>query len=319
VQFDFDTIGTESLVADAETILVIHDTFDSLAIGEFSIRINNRELLGGVLAELELAEHSGHVLRIVDKLTKVGRGGVIAELRELVGASPAQADRLLDAVTLTGSNEEILTAVADLATGAADSVVAALTSVLDGLAAAGVAANRTRIDMSIARGLDYYTGTVFETFLADAPDIGSVCSGGRYDDLASLYTKQRLPGVGAAIGIDRLLAALEGSRHLQTTDAGAPILVALFDADRAADYLGLAATLRRAGLAVELYPDGKRLGSQLKYADRKGHRLVVIVGDTEWESGTAQVKDMVSGDSHTVAASELAAECRRLLQLPEQG
>ena len=313
MQCDFDTIGTESLAADTETALVIHDVFESLDIGEFTIHLNNRLVLAGLLAELELADRTPDVLRSIDKLPKIGRRAVAGELQEFVGASPAQAERLIAALTVTGTNEEVLAQIAELAGGAADAGVAALTEVVEGLAAAGVAAARAKIDVSIARGLDYYTGTVFETFLAELPEIGSVCSGGRYDDLASLYTKQRLPGVGASLGIDRLLAALEEIGKLNPDNTGPSILMTMFDGSRSADYVGVAAMLRRCGLAVELYPEAKKLGHQLKYADRKGHRLAVIIGGDEWEAGTAQVKDLVSGDSHTVELGALGETCRRLL------
>ncbi len=314
IQCDFDTIGTESLAADTEAALVIHDVLAALDVGEFTIHLNNRLVLAGLLAELGLADRTADVLRSIDKLSKIGRQGVAADLEELVGASPAQADRLLAALTVTGTNSEILARVAELAGGAADAGVAALTEVVEGLAAADVAPGRARVDLSIARGLDYYTGTVFETFLAEIPEIGSVCSGGRYDDLASIYTKQRLPGVGASLGIDRLLAALEEIDRLDAAAAAPAILMTMFDGSRSADYVGLAAMLRRGGLSVELYPEAKKLATQLKYADRKGHRLAVIIGDSEWESGTAQVKDMASRVSHTIDLAELLDKCRQLLR-----
>ncbi len=314
IQCDFDTIGTESLAADTEAALVIHDVLAALDVGEFTIHLNNRLVLAGLLAELGLADRTADVLRSIDKLSKIGRQGVAADLEELVGASPAQADRLLAALTVTGTNSEILARVAELAGGAADTGVAALTEVVEGLAAADVAPGRARVDLSIARGLDYYTGTVFETFLAEIPEIGSVCSGGRYDDLASIYTKQRLPGVGASLGIDRLLAALEEIDRLDAAAAAPAILMTMFDGSRSADYVGLAAMLRRGGLSVELYPEAKKLATQLKYADRKGHRLAVIIGDSEWESGTAQVKDMASRVSHTIDLAELLDKCRQLLR-----
>jgi len=313
VQCDFDTIGTESLAADTETALVIHDVFAALGVGEFTIHLNNRLVLSGLLTELDLADRTADVLRSVDKLPKIGRDAVADELCEFVGASPAQAERLLNALTVTGSNSQVLERVAELAGGAADSGIAALTEVLDGLAAADVAESRTKVDVSIARGLDYYTGTVFETFLAEIPEIGSVCSGGRYDDLASVYTKQRLPGVGASLGIDRLLAALEEIGRLATTAAGPSVLMTMFEGSRSADYVGLAAMLRRGGLSVELYPEARKLVHQLKYADRKGHRLVVIIGGNEWDAGTAQVKDMAVGTSQTVDIASLLETCRQVL------
>jgi histidyl-tRNA synthetase len=313
MQCDFDTIGTESLAADTETALVIHDVFAALEVGEFTIHLNNRLVLAGLLEELDMADRTADVLRSIDKLAKIGRDAVAGELQQLIGASPTQSDRLLAALTVTGTNAEVLARVADLAGGAADVGIAALTEVIDGLAAADVAESRARVDVCIARGLDYYTGTVFETFLAEIPEIGSVCSGGRYDDLATLYTKQRLPGVGASLGIDRLLAALEEIGRLSEATTGPSVLMTMFDGTRSVDYVGLAAMLRRGGLSVELYPDPKKLSNQLRYADRRGHRLAVVIGGDEWEAGTAQVKDMESGISHVVDLGALLDTCHRLL------
>jgi histidyl-tRNA synthetase len=170
--------------------------------------------------------------------------------------------------------------------------------------------------LAVARGLDYYTGTVFETFLDDLPTIGSCCSGGRYDNLASLYTSQVLPGVGASLGLDRLLAALE---ELKVDSPGAwsnAVLIVLFDAARYQDYLKLANDLRQQGITVEVYPEAKKLGVQLKYADRRGHRLAVILGDAEWQSGKAQLKDLRTNQASEVALSDLPATCSRILAHP---
>jgi histidyl-tRNA synthetase len=157
-----------------------------------------------------------------------------------------------------------------------------------------------RPDVSIARGLDYYTGTVFETTLDDLPNIGSVCSGGRYDDLANLYTSQRLPGVGASLGLDRLLAAMEELGMVEARRASAPVFVPYFDEAHVDDYLKLAGRLRAAGIGVELYPESRKLGQQLKYADRRGYRFALVVGSDEWTSGRAQVKVLATGETHEV-------------------
>jgi histidyl-tRNA synthetase len=170
-----------------------------------------------------------------------------------------------------------------------------------------------RLDLSIARGLDYYTGTVFETFLDDLEGIGSCCSGGRYDDLASLYTKQALPGVGASLGVDRLLAAMEELGMLEGRAASAPVFLAFIDAERASDYVALAARLRAAGVGVELYPEPRKLGAQLKYADRRGHRLAIIVGPDEWKAGCCQLKDLDAKTSDEVALDDLASVCLQRL------
>jgi histidyl-tRNA synthetase len=169
-----------------------------------------------------------------------------------------------------------------------------------------------RLDLSIARGLDYYTGTVFETFLDRLPGIGSVCSGGRYDNLAELFTSQELPGIGASLGLDRLLAAMEELGMIEKVSTPAPVFIPFFDKDRLHEYLRLAAALRAVGIGVELFCDAKKLGQQLKYADRRGFRVALIAGGNEFQSGTCQVKNLQTGAKQDVpleadAASVIAA------------
>ena len=173
--------------------------------------------------------------------------------------------------------------------------------------------DRLVVDVSIARGLDYYTGTVVETFLTDLPEIGSCCSGGRYDDLASVYTNHRLPGIGASVGVDRLLAAMDQLDTGAPRTGAADVLVAFFDADRGNDYVALGGELRDAGFSVEVYPEAKKLRNQFKYAERRGHRLIIIVGPDEWAAGTAQIRDLATGDSSEVAREGLVAACRDAL------
>jgi histidyl-tRNA synthetase len=315
LQFDFDTIGTTDLTADIETVLVVHDLFDALDMGEFVVRVNNRRILNGVLETLSMQDASTAVLRALDKLPKVGIDPVRNELIEVAGASERVAGRILEFANLGGSNDDVLGALADLVEGSAGGSrgVAELTDVIRAVREAGVPERRVAVDVSIARGLDYYTGTILETFLADLPDIGSVCSGGRYDDLASLYTSQRLPGIGASLGVDRLLAALEELDLIDRKTTPAEVLVTYFDADRRNDYVALARRLRTAGRTVEVYPEPRKLGAQLKYADRRGHRLAIIIGPTEWADGTAQVKRLATGESLTVAMSDLGATLASLL------
>jgi histidyl-tRNA synthetase len=155
---------------------------------------------------------------------------------------------------------------------------------------------------------------VFETFLDKLPGIGSVCSGGRYDNLAGLYTKEKLPGIGASLGLDRLLAALEELGQVAKVSTPAPVFLAFFDAARLHDYLRLAAEIRRSGVGVEFYPEPKKLGAQLKYADRRGFRLAVVVGADEWSAGTCQIKDLASGQSTTVPLAEAARAIAAKLQ-----
>lgn len=312
IQCDFDTVGTSSIHADTEIALVIHELFLALGIEEFSVRINNRKVFNGLLEKLDLVDRVVPVLRAVDKLSKVGPDKVTAELDE-AGLSEDQAIELFKLLDIEGPNpfEQIEEAHALVGAGG-DEGVEELTRMFEGLTAAGVT-EHVELDLSIARGLDYYTGSVFETFLNEVPEIGSVCSGGRYDDLASTYTKQQLPGVGASLGVDRLLAALDDLGVHQPVAATAPVLITLFEADRTNDYLELATTIRRAGIGVELYPEARKLGAQLKYADRRGHAFAVIIGETEFAAGTAQVKDLSSGNSTEVPRGDLVATLATML------
>ena len=171
----------------------------------------------------------------------------------------------------------------------------------------GLPAGRVSLDVSIARGLDYYTGTIYETLLGDLPDIGSVCSGGRYDNLADQFTAQQLPGVGASLGLDRMLAALDELGQTQKNTTPAPVLVTMFDAERVIDYLQLGRLLRKAGIATEVYPEAKNIGKQMKYADKKGFRLALIAGGDEFAAGVWQVKNLRSGTQASIASADLVA------------
>jgi histidyl-tRNA synthetase len=296
-------------------VTVVHDVFAALGFERFTIKVNDRRVLNGVLASVGLADRSTTVLRAIDKLPRIGPSGVAAELAGAAAAEPHQIDAVLALATLSGSNQDVLAAlpglVGDDETGAAG--IAALSELRAAVDAVGIPEGRVAIDVSIARGLDYYTGIVMETFLDDLPEIGSCCSGGRYDDLASLYTKERLPGVGGSLGVDRLLAAMEELGMVDGRATRAPVLVTRFDTDGGIDSLALAAELRRSGIGAEVYPEPRRLGGQLKYADRRGHLVAVIAGPDERESGTVQVKHLAGGDSRTVPRSELVAACRSLL------
>ncbi|MEZ6069092.1 MAG: histidine--tRNA ligase [Pirellulales bacterium] len=316
MQCDFDTIGTESIAADIETALVIHDLFVAIGFERFTIRINNRKVLNGLLKRLDLAGESVAVLRALDKLAKIGREQVAAEMQETAGVSADQADEVLRLAELSGTNDEMLAALEPLVAGSEIGAegVAGLRDVLAGAMAVGVPEERLRLDVSIARGLDYYTGTIYETFLDDLPGIGSVCSGGRYDNLAELFTKQRLPGIGASLGLDRLLAAMEELGLVEKVATPAPVFIPFFESDRLHDYLQLAARLRAAGLGVEVFPEAKKLGQQLKYADKRGFRVAVIVGGDEFAVGQCQLKDLASGESRTLPLDDAEASLVGALQ-----
>jgi histidyl-tRNA synthetase len=318
MQSDFDTIGTESNAADIETLLVIHDLFTALGFERFTIRINNRLVLNGLLEKLGLGERSSDVLRALDKLHKVGRDGVIGEIVERAGASADQAAQVLELAGLTGPPADILARLDELLARsvAGETGVSHLRELFAAAEMAGVSTDRLALDVSIARGLDYYTGTIYETFLTDDPGIGSVCSGGRYDNLAELFTNQKLPGVGASLGVDRLLAALENMGQIAAASTPAPVLVVLFDQQRLGDYLRIGRWLRKNGINAEVFPDARAVGKQLKYADRKGFRLALIAGAEEFASGAWKVKDLKSGEQAVVAEAALVDQVQRLLAQP---
>jgi len=314
MQCDFDTIGTRSSAADIETALVIHDLFRQIGFAEFTIRANNRMVLTGLLERLDLADRAAAVLRALDKLAKIGPDRVAKEMISTAGATEQQAQEVLELSNIHGTNDEVLQQVDSLVAGSqtGQEGVGRLKELIDAVAAAGMPGERLKIDLSIARGLDYYTGTVFETFLDALPGIGSVCSGGRYDNLAELYTAQQLPGIGASLGLDRLLSAMEELGMVEKVATLAPVLLTYFDKTRLHDYLRLATAIRAAGIGVEVFPEPKKLGQQLKYADRRGFRVALIAGDNEFTAGACQVKDLESGDRRDVpletdAASVVAA------------
>lgn len=288
VQCDFDTVGTESAVAAAETAQVIDAALSAAGVPAFTIALNNRKILDGLLESEGLAGRSGPVLRALDKLGKVDAEGVLAELQKGdasagAGMSREQAQRVLDFAEQGKGGVEVLDRI-EPALGSHASArqgVANLRTILELLDAAGVPSSRLKIDLGLARGLDYYTGVVFETTVNGWEKFGSISSGGRYDNLASLFTSRRLPGVGASIGLDRLLALLDEAGWLARTAATAPVLVANFPGGSLSTLMGLAARLRAAGIGAEVYPDAISLGKQLGYGSSRGHRLAVIVGPDE--------------------------------------
>ncbi|MFO0808053.1 MAG: histidine--tRNA ligase [Gemmataceae bacterium] len=317
-QCDFDTIGTLSNAADIETALVIDDLMVALGFSRFVVRVNNRLVLNGLLEEIGLADKAAAVLTALDKLAKQGRAKVLAELTESVGLTADAAGRVVALAETKGTSDAVLAMVErDFGKNAkAAEGVARLRELVACARACGIPDERLQIDLSICRGLDYYTGTIYETFLTDLPGIGSVCSGGRYDNLASLYTKQVLPGVGASLGLDRLLAAMEELKLLPKAATPAAVLVVQFAADGLAAYQAMARSLRLAGIATEVYPEAKKIGPQLQYAEKKGFRVAVIAGPDELGRGECKVKVLATREERTIPQSELAATVRGLLEPP---
>jgi histidyl-tRNA synthetase len=318
-QCDFDTIGTISNAADAEVALVINDLFTALAFENFQIRVNNRLLLNGLLEKIGVLDKAVPVLRCLDKLAKIGREKVIEEMIREAGVSAEQADRVLKLAEASGTNAEILSAAEATFDGnpneKAREGLLRLRELLSIAEIAGIPEGRIRIDLSIARGLDYYTGTIYETFLTDLPGIGSVCSGGRYDNLASKFTKQVLPGVGASLGVDRLLAAMEEIKHPWMTGQStpAPVLVLQFENTWLGHYQRVARALRAAGIGAEVYPEVKRVKAQFEYADKRGFKVALVNGSDEFAAGVWKIKDLTKREEVKVPESEVVGAIRKIL------
>lgn len=318
-QCDIDVVGRDrlSIKHDAEIPAVIAAVFDSLGFGAFTIRINNRKVLKGLLDHLGVSDvdQQGAILREVDKLEKRGRGVVGKSIAGL-GMETAAGERLLD---ILGSGPAKGDAIGttlnelDIDHPLLGEGVSELRQVFDLMKAQGVDEARYALDLSIARGLDYYTGTVYETLFDDHPGLGSICSGGRYDDLASLYTSARLPGVGISIGLTRLFAQLLEIGVINAATSTVAVLVTLLDDAGLATNLELAKALRGAGVNTEAVLESGKLGTQLKYADRTGIRLAVICGEDERARGTVIVRDLAVKSQEEVGSAEVVTVVQRLL------
>jgi histidyl-tRNA synthetase len=312
-QCDIDVIGKDTLSVrhDAEIPAVIAAVFDALAIGDFTIQLNHRKLLRGYFEGLGIeGDRQNAVLRELDKLDKRGEDAVRATLAgEGFGLDGPAVQRLMDFSRVRSQGHDDALAKLDaLGPGTAlfEQGRDELRDVLQRLRAMGVPETRYAINLSIARGLDYYTGIVYETTLDAYPQIGSVCSGGRYDDLASHYSKSKLPGVGISIGLTRLFFQLQEAGLVATADSSVDVLVTLLD-DAGLDHaLALSQRLRGAGFNVETQLEPKKLARQLQYADRAGIRFVVIRGEDEAARDVVAVKDLRRGEQFEVTPAELA-------------
>jgi histidyl-tRNA synthetase len=315
-QCDIDVIGKDQLSVryDAELPAVIHDVFRDLAIGPFTIQLNNRKLIRGWFEGLGIADGDKQmaVLREVDKLDKRGPGPVRDALTAM-GIDAAIADRILAFVeTRSRGHDDALAKLDALGRGGDtfDSGVAELREVLRLVRAFGVPEPRYALNLSIARGLDYYTGTVYETTLDDYPQVGSICSGGRYDDLASHYTSSKLPGVGISIGATRLYWQLREAGLIDRGASTVQVLVAQLDETDLPRYLELGTALRQAGIATEVQLEPRKLGRQFQYADKAGIRFVVMQGPDELAKGVVAVKDLRQQDQFEVPRAELVKALR---------
>lgn len=320
-QCDIDVIGrgSLSLLADAEIPSIIYGIFRELNLGHFTIRLSNRKVLTGYLHAQGVPESQfTAALRVIDKLEKIGRARTLAELEQEAGLSAEAGGRIIDFLSERSDTDATLARLQAIeANDTFRQGVAELAEVVAGVRLLGVPDDYFALDLGIARGLDYYTGTVYETTLTDNPTLGSVCSGGRYDNLAGTFGGESFPGVGISIGLSRLLSRLfEAGLVKADTTTTAPVLVTVMEPARIGDYLRFAARLREAGIGTEIYLEKAGLGAQLKFANRKGFRLAVIAGSNEFAAGTLQIKDLLSGQPVSCAAAELEATARQLLSAP---
>jgi len=316
-QCDIDVIGKDALplAHDAEIPAVIHAVFAALDVGDFTIHLNHRKLLRGYFADQGISdEQQVPVLREIDKLDKRGEDAVRVTLTGDGFGLPAEVvERLLAFSRIRSSGlADALTKLDALGAGNAlfEEGRAELKTVLAQIHALGVPEACCALNLSIARGLDYYTGIVYETTLNAHPGIGSICSGGRYDNLASHYSKSRLPGVGISIGLTRLFWQLREAGLVAMAESSVDALVALMDADALEHALRLSQQLRAAGLNVETQLEARKLAKQLQYADRAGIRFVILRGETEAARGVVAVKDLRRGEQFEVAEAELARTLR---------
>ena len=301
-QADIDIIGDGklSIVNEAEIPSIIYKTFSTLGLKRFQIRVNNRKILNGFYAMLGLTEKSGDIMRTVDKLDKIGPERVKAILMdEEIALTEEQASEILKFIAITGTNEEVLAALEGYQgrNEVFDEGLTELNTVVKYLAAFGVPAENFAVDLTIARGLDYYTGTVYETTLLDHPEIGSVCSGGRYDNLAEYYTDKQLPGVGISIGLTRLFYVLgeQGMLNPDLPTAPADVLILPMTDDLSAA-IGFATALRENGIRAQIHGENKKFKQKISYADKLGIPYVIFLGEDEINAGVVACKDMATGE-----------------------
>ena len=317
-QADIDIIGDGKLdiLNEAEIPAIIYKVFKGFGLNRFQIRVNNRKILSGFYGMLELAEKSGDIMRTVDKLDKIGAEKVKVILLEDCGLTNEQADEILKFIAIQGTNSEVIAALEGYMgkNELFDQGVAELKAVTANLAAFGVPEENFAVDLTIARGLDYYTGTVYETTLLDHPEIGSVCSGGRYDNLAGYYIEKQLPGVGISIGLTRLFYVLDeqGLLNPELPSAPADALVLPMTSD-AAPAIALAEELRSGGIKVQLYCEQKKFKQKMAYANKLEVPFAVLLGEDEIAEGMCSVKNMRTGEQVKLTPVDAAAYIKTTL------
>ncbi len=312
-QADIDVIGDGKLdiINEAEIPAVIYDTFTALGLKKFKIRVNNRKILNGFYAMNGMSERAGDIMRTVDKLDKIGAEKVRRLLIDEVKMLPCKAENVLDFMAIKGTNAEVIAALERYRGMDAtfDQGLDELKAVTRYLAQFGVPEENFAVDLTIARGLDYYTGTVYETVMTDHPEIGSVCSGGRYDSLAEYYTERVLPGVGISIGLTRLFYVLNEQGLLSEETVSAPCDVLVLPMTEELGYaISAAAELRRSGIRTQLYGENKKFKAKMSYADRIGVPYVVFIGEDEIKEGVLSVKNMQTGEQRKLTTAQAVVD-----------
>ena len=306
-QCDIDVIGSESPIVDAEFPAVINEIFEQFACGEFTIRVNNRKVLNGFFEALGLADRSVETLRLVDKIEKLSREDLTREFEKL-SLNAEQIERLFAFVTIEGDNTSVIAQLQalDVDSDLFKEGVNELETLVSALRSMGVPEKRFRVDLKIARGLDYYTGTVYETVLNEHPEVGSVCSGGRFDDLAGLYTNTKLPGVGISIGLTRLFYKLREAGIIEVKrQSPADVVVLPLTTDQIGYGLEISDLLRQAGIATLHYSEPNNVKAKFRYANRMGYRYALVLGENEARDSTVSVKNMDSGESTVVPKQDI--------------
>ncbi|MGL1894616.1 MAG: histidine--tRNA ligase [Spirochaetaceae bacterium] len=303
-QCDFDIVGVDSPSSDFEIMLMMQNSLAVLDVNDVTIRFSHRGIFNRMLETLCLKDKTVEVLRIVDKLGKIGEIKVVELLEEITTSENAL--KILDFIKPGKNFRETLDKMIFLA-GGEDTDTKRLEEIYSYIIYNNIE-DSFILDPSITRGLDYYTGLVYETFLNELPEIGSVCSGGRYNNLASLYTKVELPGVGASIGLDRLLAGLEVLEKRTLKKSLTDVLILALDDKVIPHYHQMAIELRKRGINVEVFPVKKKVQQQFKYAENKSIPYVIFCGEDEMKSNTLNLKDLISKDNYENISTEKAAD-----------
>lgn len=298
-QCDIDVIADDTLplMTDAEMPAIIYDTFKSLGFSDFTIRINNRKILNGFFEELGLTDLAQDILRIIDKLEKIGKEAVFEEFEKLE-IEKEKIEKILEFIEIKGSVDYVLDSLKSLNIENETYMlgVSELVEVVEGIRMFEVPDANFKIDLTIARGLDYYTGTVYETILNDHPQVGSVCSGGRYDNLAEFYTNKKLPGVGISIGLSRLFYILKELEIIKTDGLTTASVMVIPMQENLKYALSVASKLRQNGINTEVSYTNKSVKSQMNYANRIKVPFVIIVGEDEEKENKVTLKNMVTGN-----------------------